>query len=712
MKKIIYYSALLAMTGMAMTGCQDDTKAYRGDGRVFINTSINSDVKVESRATAEDLSSSCIIWISSEKGLVRKYQGVENVPVEGIKLSAGHYVAEAWAGDSVSASWDARYYKGAQGFDVTSGDVTVNLRCTIANVLAAVNYDTSVDEALRDYTMTVSHARGSLVFEGRDERVASFMMPSNDKNLAWKLEGKNIKGDNFVKEGVIENVQPAHQYNLNVKYTASTSEVGGGYFEIVVDDSEVVVNDEVTIVSAPQISGYNFDINEQLVAEVGKVGRHSVLVAGATSLSSVVLSADNLSSLLGISGNDVDLLTMSEEVKTAIDAKGLNFIYTYDEENDLSTLKVNFEEVLTNALAEGEQTFHFKATDSNGKFTEKDFRILVTNASVTPVPSETYEIWPTSATLHGSILKAESTNVGFKYRMAGTSEWTFVAAETVDGTNYSAQISGLTPGKKYEYITVCDGFDSGDMRNFTTESATELTNGGFEDWNTSGSAYLLALNEASIFWDSGNHGSATMKKNVTQPEATIKKSGNYSAKLESQFVGIGSIGKFAAGNAFVGKYLDTQGTDGVLGFGRQFSTRPTSLHGYVFYTPAEVAYTSSSVPDVAKGDMDCGIIYVALLDGTTETYNGSTFPVIVQTKTAKLFDKNGANVIAYGELILEGTVTGEGGEQFAEFNIPLEYKRTDIVPSYMMIVCSASKNGDYFVGGPSVMYIDDFSFVY
>ena len=215
-----------------------------------------------------------------------------------------------------------------------------------------------------------------------------------------------------------------------------------------------------------------------------------------------------------------------------------------------------------------------------------------------------------------------------------------------------------------------------------------------------------------IFWDSGNHGSATMKKNVTQPEATIKKSGNYSAKLESQFVGIGSIGKFAAGNAFVGKYLDTQGTDGVLGFGRQFSTRPTSLHGYVFYTPAEVAYTSSSVPDVAKGDMDCGIIYVALLDGTTETYNGSTFPVIVQTKTAKLFDKNGANVIAYGELVLEGTVTGEGGEQFAEINIPLEYKRTDVVPSYMMVVCSASKNGDYFVGGPSVMYIDDFSFVY
>ena len=91
-----------------------------------------------------------------------------------------------------------------------------------------------------------------------------------------------------------------------------------------------------------------------------------------------------------------------------------------------------------------------------------------------------------------------------------------------------------------------------------------------------------------------------MNKNVTKPESTIKHGGNYSAKLESQFVGIGSIGKFAAGNAFIGKYLATDGTDGILGFGRPFATRPSALKVYVKYTPSEVAYTSSSVPDVSK----------------------------------------------------------------------------------------------------------------
>ena len=711
MKKILFYGALLAMPVITLlSSCSEDKDEFRGEGRVFINTAISSDVKVVSRDASEDLASSCIVWISSEKGLVRKYEGINNVPADGIKLVGGRYIAEAWAGDSVSASWDARYYKGRQEFTVTSGDVTVNLQCKIANVLASVKYAASVDEALSDYKMTVSHDRGSLTFEGKDERVGSFMMPSTDKNLAWKLEGKDFKGNAFVKEGVIENVQPAHQYVLNVKYTPSSSSVGGGFLTIEVDDTEVVIEDEITIVSAPQISGYNFDIDQQIVGEAGNVGRYSVIVAGATELKSVILASADLASLLAISGNDVDLLNMTDDVKNSLDAKGLDFIYTYDAENDLSTLKVNFEETLTAALAEGEHVFNFKATDKNGKFTSKDLKILVSNASVSANATIDYEVWPTSVTLRGNLLKSDAANPAFKYRKAGASAWTTVAA-TVSGNTFSAQVTGLTPGTKYEYVTACDGYESSDVKSFTTQAAATIPNGDFETWNTSGKAYLLAADESSMFWDSGNHGSATMNKNITQPESAIKHGGNYSAKLQSQFVGIGSIGKFAAGNAFVGKYLATEGTDGVLGWGRPFTSRPAALKVYVKYTPGTVAYTSGDVPGVAKGDKDKGIIYLALLDGTTQSYNSYSFPVIVKTKasTRQLFDKNASNVIAYGEKIFTEATSGEG---LIEVTIPLDYKKTNVIPSNLMIVCSASKDGDYFVGGNSVMYIDDMTFVY
>ncbi|MDE6510014.1 MAG: PCMD domain-containing protein, partial [Muribaculaceae bacterium] len=43
---------------------------------------------------------------------------------------------------------------------------------------------------------------------------------------------------------------------------------------------------------------------------------------------------------------------------------------------------------------------------------------------------------------------------------------------------------------------------------------------------------------------------------------------------------------------------------------------------------------------------------------------------------------------------------------------PLDYRRADANASYLVINCSASYWGDYFTGGPSVMYLDDFEFIY
>ena len=70
-----------------------------------------------------------------------------------------------------------------------------------------------------------------------------------------------------------------------------------------------------------------------------------------------------------------------------------------------------------------------------------------------------------------------------------------------------------------------------------------------------------------------------MNINVTTPDETVKHSGKYSIKLESAYPSMFGIGKFAAGNVFVGQYLKTDGTDGVLGFGRPFETpvRPKGL---------------------------------------------------------------------------------------------------------------------------------------
>ena len=56
---------------------------------------------------------------------------------------------------------------------------------------------------------------------------------------------------------------------------------------------------------------------------------------------------------------------------------------------------------------------------------------------------------------------------------------------------------------------------------------------------------------------------------------------------------------------------------------------------------------------------------------------------------------------------------GETVSAYKDFEIELDYRSTSRVPKYLLIVCSASKYGDYFTGGAgSTMWVDDFSFEY
>ncbi len=208
-----------------------------------------------------------------------------------------------------------------------------------------------------------------------------------------------------------------------------------------------------------------------------------------------------------------------------------------------------------------------------------------------------------------------------------------------------------------------------------------------------------------MFWDSGNKGSATIGKNITTLSTDYKHSGEKSVKLASEKVAIA----FAAGNLFAGEFLGTESlTKGILGWGRPFTARPKALKAWVKYTPATVSDANGG--DLAKGDMDEGIIYMALVDESTETYgNYGPWPCMVATKQPKLFNPEGNNVIAYGEHVFKGATEGDG---LIEITIPLDYKRTDIKPSNIILTASASRCGDYYTGGPSVMYIDDFELVY
>ncbi len=723
MKKA-YIIGCAAIAAVALGSCSEEKFSPSGEGRVFLAANVNTDVKVFSRATEEaELGESCIIWLSNEKGVIYKYQGVDNLPVEGINLVSGAYTVEAWAGEASPASFDKRWFEGKESFELLPSQTQrVTVTCRIANVVTSVAYDESIDEVLTDYTMTVSHSKGELTFEGRDERKGYFRMPPSDTALEWTLRGTQADGSQYVATGTIEDVKQAYEYVLTVKHNPSVDNSGGVYFTIEVDESAVEINDNIVIALAPEITGYNFDITKPLVGEKGSLGRRSVFVRATSELKSVVIEAEGLAGMLGINGDNFDLFNCAEQVAAAIEAAGITHDHTYNTEAQTSLLKINFEELFTNRLENGVHDITITATDNAGKTSSAVLSFNISDAPVATDDILATDITTSSAVLRGSVLKDGVESVGFNYRQAGTAEWTYVdgvadSRSWAAGATFSATVTGLTQNTTYEHTVVSGDYVSGDIRSFTTEALPQLPNAGMEDWWLDGKVWRMEAQGDTRFWDSGNNGSATMSKTVTYYDESLFHSGSRSAYLESKFVGIGSfVGKFAAGNIFAGQYIGTEHTtNGIIGFGRPFTGTPKALKVWVKYTPGTVDYWESGVyDDIVKGKTDRGIIYIALMDDHTETFTFEgkdyNFPVIVRTYTKELFDSSSEHVIAYGEKLFTEATAGDG---LIELTIPLDYRRQDVKPSYIVLTASASKGGDFFSGSSSSkMWLDDFELVY
>lgn len=714
MKKTIICAATAAIAATAIVGCSsDDALLSSGEGTIFLTTKVSTDIKVYGRAGEQDLQESCIVWLSNAKGVVRKYNGAAEMPTEGIKLLSDRYVAEAWAGDSVPASFDSRYFKGREEFVVSNGsNQSVSVVCKIANTAVQVSYDDDVDNVLTDYVMTIGHSQGTLDFVGRTDAIGYFMMNSRDKDLTWTLKGKLNDGSEFERQGTIAAVKPTTLYTVSVNCPSTDESLGGGYLTITIDEETIDIADEIQIASAPIIKGVGFELSETQTGESGKIGRKVLWLNVHGSLQSLVLTSDYFTDLFGISGNDFDLVRMSDDVlQEAIAAAGINYFETIYEDEGVSTVKLSFESEFTDALVDGEYNIDIAATDQNGKTGRATLRIKISADDVTTIEAAAGAAWATKATITGMINKESTANPVMKYREKGTQAWTS-ATTTVIGKNMQAVITDLKPATTYEYIAACDGFDSSTVCEFTTETARQFPNSSFEESCSEGKVTCFYKEGDQKFWDSGNHGSATMSKMVTYLDSSVAHSGN-SLCLHSQFVGLGSLGKFAAGNIFIGEYLRTAGTNGVLGWGRPWTSRPSKLRGWVKYSPVDVTHVNDGYTDLAKGDTDNAIIYIALLDETFvhDKSETSDYPVVIATaKPKSLFDKNGSNVIAYGEVVYKEATAGDS---MVEFTIELTYNRTDVVPTYIMCTASASIGGDYFTGGSgSKMWLDDLELIY
>lgn len=729
MKTSKIFSALGAAVMLtALAGCSEEQNLPAGEGKIFVTTRVNSDIVVVSRAeTEEDLAATTQIWISSPQGVVRKYSSMSEVPARGITLMSGEYTIQAWAGKVAYASFTDRWFEGEEKIEIAAGDnKAIEVTCHIANVCASVNYDEEVASKLSDAVMTIGTRGGSLDFEGTDDaRRGYFMMPEGVTALDWTLTA-TADGKQFTKTGTIENVEPAHEYRLNIVSNATYDEIGGAWIQIEVDDTMIETEDEVIIAAPPVIIGSGFDISKPVTGEAGSIGLRNIFVSSSCELTDVEVHG-----LPGI--DDFDFVRATDAILEEVNELGLTCdLQNYEEGAQI--MKLTFGEKFLNSLENSDEPYVFEifAQDSNGKTATANFTLKISEASVYTMPADpdkdaTYN----TLTLQGQIAKDGVEVYGFEYREKGSgADWTYVSGQPASraalakGDYYVATVTMPDYAlHTIEYRAVCGTADNptetrSDIMTISTKPTPQLPNGDMEVWSNSGTknCVIPAASASDAYWDCGNHGSITMGKNVTDKTTEKRHSGTYAAKLKSEFVGVGSIGKLASGNICVGKYLKTDGTDGVFGFGRAFDfdgLRPKALKVWVHYTPVAVTHTGSGA-SLKKGDMDMAHLFVALFDETDPDTSDGVAPFIVRTKSsnAKYFDRNASWIMAYGEKILTDATPGN---DMVELTIPIDYKAgaNSRTPKYIAIVCTASKEGDFYTGGNgSTLYVDDFELVY
>lgn len=385
---------------------------------------------------------------------------------------------------------------------------------------------------------------------------------------------------------------------------------------------------------------------------------------------------------------------------------------------------------ITNVKARKHYILNFKVAETgdiggvsvsvDGTETVYTFTFNVSTEASTKLGAEPANAWSNFAYLEGSILSSseelDPASMHFEYKKADAEEWQTISANYNSGNQkFTATLTGLTPATQYTYRLAYEKSGNtyaSEEVSFTTETTTELHNGNLDAWSQSGSTwYPGSSSEAgntTCFWNTSNPGTSqgmgaiggavNPTQGVTSPVHTP---GGKAAELKSTE----KLSVFAAASLYTGSFLGLNGMSANMEFGKPFTSRPSALHGFYKYTPAvinKVDRTPDGVSIIKDETMDQCAIFIALATKSFQFNN---------KKEEEYIDyANDPAIIAYGELP-SGAATS--GDNYTEFTIPLIYKSLTEKPTHIIIVCSASKYGDYMTGGVgSTMYVDDLELLY
>lgn len=623
-----------------------------------------------------------------------------NQMTEPIKLKTGVYKVVATSGeDKGSAAFDAPVYYGEEQIEVRNMQVvTKEVVCTLTGVKVTADFS-SAFKASFDYKLTVSNGEASLEFSqeaGTLDKEAYFHV--TDK-LSWVLDVTNAKGEKFSLSDSYSQVAPRQHYDLYFDIeSADDAPFGAAEFVITVDNSlnvmeydmPIFIYPDIPVIIGPEnISVYSSDVPES--------GDYQIV--STKGYKSVVISHNNAAlTSLGLP-QTTELVGASAETIQTLAAAGVQVTFTEEE------IRVDAIQMLS-ALSVGNYSFTISAKNDLDLVSTMNVNIQVK----APVEITSIVAWANFAVVKGKYY-SQNLPAGFAIQHKSSGDWTdgYVLLQDVNTSakTFKTMVCKLSAGTGYTFRlkTAKDGGLSA-TKSVTTEGIQTVPNLNFDQWTTGDIIYPYTGKNNGV-WDTANEGLDLGNYNITKPETSSVIKGT-AAKLESDYVSIFGVKKFAAGNIYTGDFVKVttspMGAD--LNWGIKFSARPVAMKGYYKYVPQTINYTDGAHSGL-KGQMDKCQIQVAL---TSPMSGSGTYYFYVSSGNNEFveFSSSNSTIIAHNLIETSETITS-----YRSFTLPFGYRNINTRPSYIIITCCSSYLGDYFTGGDgSTMWVDEFELIY
>lgn len=263
MKKLTIIQSFFLMSMLLNLGCSKKENPEPGKGILKLGVGViitieEADKKLKSGLSTSDFK---VQIFNSSNQVVHEYANASEIPAT-LELIAGDYYAVASSDNNPAAIFESPYYQGNSGtFTIAEGQIsTVNINCTLANIMVSVNYSTQVTTKFTGYSTTISNTSGNLVFASGETRMGFFNSGplTIESNLTYLL-GTETKTKTVT--GSIANPQAGKHYEVTIDVPLNT---GGSTINITLD--ETVTTEAVTITDSPVVTGVAY--GDLLITEI------------------------------------------------------------------------------------------------------------------------------------------------------------------------------------------------------------------------------------------------------------------------------------------------------------------------------------------------------------------------------------------------------------------------------------------------------------